>query len=110
MRRAFTLFNAAATGVVTTIAIGALALPIQRAAAGENHGTWEQQMACTPDVFRLCGGEIPDEDRIVSCLRQNAAQLSTGCRAVFEANDSVPPKVSTSSVASSSGRANRQLH
>ena len=26
----------------------------------------EQQMACTPDVFRLCGAQIPDENRIVA--------------------------------------------
>ena len=23
-------------------------------------GTWEQQRACTPDVWRLCGSQIPD--------------------------------------------------
>jgi hypothetical protein len=43
-------------------------------------------MACTPDVFRLCGAEIPDHDRIVACLRQNTALLSRPCRAVFEPN------------------------
>ncbi|WP_213773175.1 hypothetical protein [Bradyrhizobium sp. dw_78] len=54
--------------------------------AQENRGTQEQQMACTPDVFRLCGAEIPDRDRIVGCLRQNTALLSRPCRAVFESN------------------------
>jgi hypothetical protein len=52
----------------------------------ENRGTMEQQMACTPDVFRLCGEQIPDADRIVVCLRQNIPQLSGPCRAVFEPN------------------------
>src|SRR2546430_672441 len=56
----------------------------------EYRGTWEQQMACTPDVWRLCGDQIPDVNRIVSCLRQNTPQLSNGCRAVFESNASVP--------------------
>jgi hypothetical protein len=46
----------------------------------------EQQMACTPDVFRLCGDLIPDANRIVACLRQNTWQLSAPCRAVFEPN------------------------
>jgi hypothetical protein len=61
-------------------------------------GTWEQQMACTPDVWRLCGAAIPDVDRIVACLRQNTSSLSDGCRAVFESNNSmdqpqpVPPR------------------
>ncbi len=52
--------------------------------AQENRGTDAQRMACTPDVFRLCGAQIPDHDRIVSCLRQNITLLSRPCRAVFE--------------------------
>jgi hypothetical protein len=56
----------------------------------ENRGTLEQQLACTPDVFRLCGEQIPDANRIVACLRQNTPQLSGACRAVFESNASVP--------------------
>jgi hypothetical protein len=54
------------------------------ASSQEYRGTWEQQMACTPDVWRLCGDQIPDVSRIVACLRQNTPQLSNGCRAVFE--------------------------
>jgi hypothetical protein len=60
------------------------------AMAQEYRGSMEQQMACTPDVFRLCGSQIPDVNRIVGCLRQNTAQLSGPCRAVFESNASVP--------------------
>ena len=52
----------------------------------EYRGTWEQQMACTPDVWRLCGDQIPDVGRIVACLRQNTPQLSSNCRAVFESS------------------------
>jgi hypothetical protein len=68
-----------------------LALALSIAATGaassqEYRGTWEQQMACTPDVWRLCGEHIPDTGRIVSCLRQNTPNLSSGCRAVFETN------------------------
>jgi hypothetical protein len=61
-------------------------------------GTWEQQMACTGDVWRLCGSAIPDVERITACLRQNTPNLSDGCRAVFESNNSmdqqqpVPPR------------------
>ena len=71
------------------VAIGAIAVS-GAVAADEYRGTWEQQMACTPDVFRLCGAQIPDENRIVACLRQNAVSLSGPCRAVFESNASVP--------------------
>jgi hypothetical protein len=60
------------------------------ASSEEYRGTWEQQMACTPDVWRLCSDQIPDVNRIVTCLRQNTPQLSNGCRAVFESSNSVP--------------------
>src|SRR6266849_10690749 len=60
------------------------------AVSQENRGTMEQQMACTPDVFRFCGEQIPDANRIVACLRQNTPQLSGPCRSVFESNASMP--------------------
>ena len=60
--------------------------------ADEYRGSFEQQMACTPDVWRFCSDQIPDTDRIVACLRQNAAQLSDGCRAVFGANNAARPR------------------
>jgi hypothetical protein len=70
--------------------------------AEEYRGTFEQRMACTPDVFRLCSAEIPDANRIVACLRQNTAQLGDACRAVFEAQNSAPPE--------STPRSNRTWH
>jgi hypothetical protein len=57
----------------------------------EYRGTWEQQMACTPDVWRLCSESVPDVNRIVACLRSNTSQLSRGCRAVFESSANGPP-------------------
>jgi hypothetical protein len=88
----------------TKLVVLSLVLPlggmlISNAARAEPYkGTWEQQMACTPDVWRLCGAAIPDVDRIVACLRQNTPNLSDGCRAVFESNNSmdqqqpIPPR------------------
>jgi hypothetical protein len=63
------------------------------ARAEEYRGTMDQQMACTPDVWRLCSDQIPDVNRIVACLRQNTPQLSDGCRAVFDTSNRVdqPP-------------------
>jgi hypothetical protein len=52
----------------------------------EYHGTREQQVACTGDVFRLCLSEIPNVSRIVDCLVREKPRLSAGCRAVFEQN------------------------
>jgi hypothetical protein len=60
--------------------------------AQENRGTVEQQMACTPDVWRLCSDQIPDVSRITACLQQNTPQLSTACRAVFQSNNQMQPQ------------------
>jgi hypothetical protein len=46
-------------------------------------GSAEQRAACTPDVFRLCSSEIPNVDRIVSCLKQQRPNLSKPCQAVM---------------------------
>jgi hypothetical protein len=72
------------------IAIG-VGIGVENAAfAQENRGTMQQQIACTPDVFRLCSEQVPDVNRIVACLRQNTDQLSEPCRAVFDSNASAP--------------------
>jgi hypothetical protein len=78
----------------TKLVVMSLVLPLggimpSAGSAEPYKGTWEQQMACTPDVWRLCGAAIPDVDRIVACLRQNTPSLSDGCRAVFDSNNSM---------------------
>src|SRR5438067_12194895 len=40
--------------------------------------------ACTPDVYRLCAGEIPNVRAITACLRRNRASLSDACPSVFD--------------------------
>jgi hypothetical protein len=64
----------------------ALGLFLTIAAAGSAHavGTPEQRRACTPDVYRLCPGEIPNVRAITACLRRQKASLSEACRAQFE--------------------------
>jgi hypothetical protein len=62
------------------------------ASAQEYRGTMEQQMACTPDVWRLCSDQIPDVSRITACLQQNTPQLSSACRAVFQSNNQMQPQ------------------
>jgi hypothetical protein len=64
-----------------------IALILTLAAAGSARAdlaTPEQKRACTPDVYRLCAGEIPNVRAITSCLRRQKASLSDACRAVFE--------------------------
>jgi hypothetical protein len=55
---------------------------------GANAYTAEQQQMCTGDAMRLCASEIPDVDRITACMMKKRAQLSDGCKAVFQY---VPP-------------------
>ena len=40
---------------------------------------------CYNDVQKLCNAEIPDEARIEACMGVHRAQLSPGCRKVFDA-------------------------
>ncbi|MBR0801416.1 hypothetical protein JQ615_39325 [Bradyrhizobium jicamae] len=63
--------------------IGLLLASLASAAQAEP-GTPEQRKACTPDVYRLCAGEIPNVRAITACLRRNRASLSAACAAVFE--------------------------
>ncbi len=76
--------------ILLSIAIpAAFGIATQTAAFSEEYrGTLAQQMACTPDVFRLCGAQMPDANRITACLRQNTPQLSGACRAVFDSSAS----------------------
>ena len=73
--------------IVLSLAVAVASLgAVTSASSQENRGTLEQQMACTPDVWRLCGDKVPDVSRIVACLLDNTPQLSNGCRAVFESS------------------------
>jgi hypothetical protein len=62
----------------------ALLLTLVSASSAFAVGTPEQRRACTPDVYRLCAGEIPNVRAITACLRRQKASLSEACRAVFE--------------------------
>ena len=61
-----------------------LFLALVAAAPAAAQGTPEQRRACTPDVYRLCAGEIPNARAITACLRRQKGSLSPACAAVFE--------------------------
>ncbi|MDX2166098.1 MAG: cysteine rich repeat-containing protein [Deltaproteobacteria bacterium] len=65
-----------ATAVIAIILLGA-AVSVGRAADG--HGA-EVANACKGDIARLCPNVQKGGGRILQCLRQNASQLSDGCR------------------------------
>jgi hypothetical protein len=67
--------RAATLGFLLTILAGGTAAA---------QGTPVQRKACTPDVYRLCAGEVPNVRAITACLRRQKANLSPGCAAVFE--------------------------
>jgi hypothetical protein len=73
--KGFTPAVLAGLGIATAI----MAQP----AAAQGRGSMEDQMACTPDVYRLCSSYVPDEDAIVACLKRNVNVLSRACHQVF---------------------------
>jgi hypothetical protein len=68
-----------ALAAAVMLAPGLLATP----AGAQDRGSMEDQMACTPDVYRLCSSYVPDEDAIVACLKRNVNVLSRACHQVF---------------------------
>ena len=61
----------------------AMALLCTAATPLPDRGTPADQEACTPDVFRLCSGFIPDEPQILACLTSKRAELSPECGKVL---------------------------
>lgn len=61
-----------------------LALTLISATSAFAIGTPEQRRACTPDVYRLCAGEIPDVGAITACLQRHRGNLSSACRAAMD--------------------------
>ena len=68
----------------------AIALCISLLATASHAYTPEQEQACTPDAFRLCGDAIPDIDRVTVCMIRNRALLSPACRVYFRAPEPEP--------------------
>ena len=65
-------------------ALGVLLSLFAAGSVSADLATPEQKRACTPDVYRLCAGEIPNVRAITACLRRQKSNLSEACRAVFE--------------------------
>jgi hypothetical protein len=74
------------TRTTTAFAVFAV-LSLGTLSAKAASGTPEERDACTPDVYRLCNAEIPDEKRIVECLKKNRKLLSPACHKVFFGKD-----------------------
>ena len=79
VRRAVLLYR-----VRRALVFGFLFALIAGGSVHAQQGTPEQRKACTPDVYRLCAGEIPNVRAITACLRRQKGSLSPACAAVFE--------------------------
>ena len=66
--------------LLVAIAVAAAALS---ASPGPAFASDAQQM-CTGDAMRLCGHEIPTVQRITACMHKQRANVSPGCRAVMD--------------------------
>jgi hypothetical protein len=64
-----------------------LFLSLSVAVSASAQGTPEQRKACTPDVYRLCAGDIPNVRAITACLRRQKTSLSEACRTAFNQAD-----------------------
>ena len=52
----------------------------------------EERMACTPDAQILCVDEIPDRDKVYSCLVKKVNDLSPACKKIIAASIAPVPK------------------
>lgn len=75
-----------------TAFIAFLAMSSLGAVARDRGATEEEKRACTPDVFRLCSGAIPDVAAIAACLKTKLSSLSVQCRYVMSAHDGTKVK------------------
>jgi hypothetical protein len=57
------------------------------ASSGPAFASDAQQM-CSGDAMRLCGHEIPNIQRITACMHKQRANVSPGCRAVMDRDNS----------------------
>jgi hypothetical protein len=71
--------------IAATLGLG-LVLTVSVNSAWAAQGTPEQRRACTPDVYRLCAGEIPNVRAITACLQRQKGNLSPACRAAMDQN------------------------
>ena len=67
----------------SALALAALWLALGFPTPAAAQGTPQQQQACQPDAFRLCGEFVPDVAKIQACMSRKRAQLSPACRATI---------------------------
>jgi hypothetical protein len=69
--------------MLRNVLLPSIAIAIALFAGAADAYTPEQQQACSGDAMRLCGSELPNIDRITTCMIARRALLSPGCRVYF---------------------------
>jgi hypothetical protein len=85
-------------------ALAMLAAPIEPAFAF----SFEAQLQCSGDAFRLCSSEIPNVERITACMKRQRELLSPGCRGVMERDEAAAGLQDSQSRAQGPSAAGRQ--
>jgi hypothetical protein len=83
-------FRMSLSGLISVVALSAALL-----STAAHAYTPEQQQACSPDAFRLCGDAIPDVGRVTACMMARRAQLSPGCRVYFRSPEPIAARAVT---------------
>lgn len=74
-----------ATKTIGQIALLATVMvTVSTALASAQSFSSEQRRLCTGDAFRLCSSAIPNIEEVTVCMRKQKANLSSGCKAVFD--------------------------
>ncbi len=68
--------------LAATLTLAAAALPVYAASQDD------EDHACRGDAFHFCASEIPNKEKITTCMKQHYAELSPPCKAMFKK----PPK------------------
>jgi hypothetical protein len=82
--------HASAFGLAGGLALAVLST-VNAQDSGSYRGSQDDQQACTDDVFRVCGDFVPDQPRIIACMKINLVKLSPACKAVFMRDAPPPP-------------------
>jgi hypothetical protein len=94
-----TLGNASMTFRLTSRAALLFATAFAAAALSASPGpalASDAQQMCTGDAMRLCGHEIPNVQRITACMHKQRANVSAGCRAVMDRDNTARRRAAAS--------------
>jgi hypothetical protein len=73
------------TALTILLLTGSMALA-QSQSRGKLSGGADEQNACYRDANRFCADAIPDQFKVLACLKEHRNRLSKGCQQVLTSN------------------------